>query len=104
MSITNEQKQQANTVLIALFGSSMERQSPTEATVVLLAKMLKEIAKCNKSINKLLSSVGGTTGPGWAFRILKAGAKLAKNDKSSFKLCSSYTKNLYKSPLLISMM
>jgi hypothetical protein len=104
LSITKEQKQHANTILVALYGSSMDKQSPTEKTVVLLAKMLKEIAKCNKSINDLLSSLSSTTGSGWAFRIVKAGANLAKNDKSSFKLCSSYTKNLYKSPLLVSMM
>jgi len=39
LSITKEQQQHANTILIALFGSNMDKQSPTEATVILLAKI-----------------------------------------------------------------
>jgi len=104
MSLTTEQIKQANSVLIALYGPDINRQSPTEKTVLILAKMLKEIAKCNKKIDTLLSSIGGTTGAGWALRVLKAGAKLARNDKNSFRICSSYTKNLYKDSLIISMM
>lgn len=103
MSLTKEQTIEARRILVALFGAEMAESNPKLATVEILSKALKEMAKCDKSIAKLLDGISLSNGASWATKLLKAGAQLAKNDKNAFKMCSSRVKNLYKSPIVISM-
>ena len=104
MSLTAEQKQHAQTILVAIYDSSWNQYTPTEKTVDVLGILLKEIAKCNKAISKLLNDLSKASGAGWAIKILKAASKLAKNDKNAFRACTTIAKNNFKTELVMTMM
>jgi len=78
MSLTKEQTIEARRILVALFGAEMAESNPKLATVEILSKALKEMAKCDKSIAKLLDSISLSNGASWATKLLKAGLNLLK--------------------------
>jgi len=101
--MTSEDIKQANAVILAFYGHQLSFSNPNERTVKVLATMIKETGKCSKAIAKLLDGLSSLSGPGWALKVVKAGAKLAKSDKESFRMCNAVVKNKYRSVLEITM-
>jgi len=101
--MTSEDINFANAVISAFYGGQLSYSNPKERTVKILATMVQEAAKCNSTMAKLLNGLSSLSGPGAAIRIVRAAAKLAKSDKSAFKMCNSVVKSRYRSPLEISM-